>query len=414
LCPSRGTANGLDDRGHGRDHDLCRWIAVGSTKEKSKGDKNMLEANSTQSGGRSLRIGVGAPLSGMGSDLGREMVQAVQLAIDEANRSHSAPDLRLTACILDDEGEENQGFKIARSFADDESIVAVVGHYNSDVTLRTAPLYHEAGLPLVAPIVSNPKLTESGWSNVFRFTNRDDATADAIAGYITRRLQKSRAVVVETDTTYGRSMSDQFVRAFERENGSVLMRRQVREGKKDFAELVAMLPNEMDVLFYGGTFEGAPLLKAMRSSGLHQLMAAGDGCWDVRNFLEPASEAAEQGEGVLVLSACPEVGTVSGSPEFSARYERQFGPIRNYAVNSFDATMMLLSALRTVAASTSACPNRRQILEAMRQAEYQGIAYSEPVRWDAKGDNSSAVTALHIVKGRKFRQVALVPQHVPN
>jgi branched-chain amino acid transport system substrate-binding protein len=72
---------------------------------------------------------------------------------------------------------------------------------------RVAPLYHEAGLPLVAPIVSNPKLTESGWSNVFRFTNRDDATANAIAGYMTRCLQKNRAVVVETDTTYGRSMS---------------------------------------------------------------------------------------------------------------------------------------------------------------------------------------------------------------
>jgi branched-chain amino acid transport system substrate-binding protein len=206
-----------------------------------------------------------------------------------------------------------------------------------------APLYHEAGLLLVAPIVSDPKLTESGWSNVFRFTNRDDATANAIAGYMTRRLQKN-----------------------------------------------------------------------VRSRGLHHLMATGDRCWDVRNFLEPASEAAEQGEGVLVLSACPEVGTVSGSTEFSARYERQFGPIRNYAVNSFDATTMLLSAIGTIAASASGRPNRRQILEAMRQAEYQGIACSEAVRWRARGDNSSAVTALHSVKDRKFREVALVPQHVPN
>jgi branched-chain amino acid transport system substrate-binding protein len=91
----------------------------------------MLEANSAQLGGRSLRIGVGVPLSGMGSDLGHEMMQAVQLAIDEANRSPSAPDLRLTVCILDDEGEGNRGFEIARSFAADESIVAIVGHYHS-------------------------------------------------------------------------------------------------------------------------------------------------------------------------------------------------------------------------------------------------------------------------------------------
>jgi hypothetical protein len=65
--------------------------------------------------------------------------------------------------------------------------------------------------------------------------------------------------------------------------------------------------------------------------------------------------------------------------------------------------MKLLSALRTVAASTSGCPNRRQILEAMRQAQYQGIAYSEPVRWGAKADNSSAVTALHSVKANSSK-----------
>jgi branched-chain amino acid transport system substrate-binding protein len=112
------------------------------------------------------------------------------------------------------------------------------------------------------------------------------------------------------------------------------MRRQVREGKKDFAELVATLPNEMDVLFYGGTFEGAPLLKAMRSRGLHQLMATGDGCWDVRNFLEPASEAAEQGEGVLVYlpvrrsEQCLWIGRVFCALRAPVRADP------NYAVNS--------------------------------------------------------------------------------
>jgi hypothetical protein len=63
---------------------------------------------------------------------------------------------------------------------------------------------------LVAPIVSNPTLTESGWDNVFRFTNRDDATAAAIANYLTTHFHKRNAVIVETDTVSGRSVSKEF------------------------------------------------------------------------------------------------------------------------------------------------------------------------------------------------------------
>jgi len=61
-------------------------------------------------------------------------------------------------------------------------------------------------------------------------------------------------------------------------------------------------------VFYGGTFEGAPLLKALRKSGFSQLMATGDGCWDIINFLEPGGHFAEMGEGVLVLSASAAAG----------------------------------------------------------------------------------------------------------
>src|SRR5206468_2730940 len=85
------------------------------------------------------------------------------------------------------------------------------------------------------------------------------------------------------------------------------------EGERDFAGLVASMPAGFDVLFYGGSFEGVAILKALREAGLSQLMATGDGCWDVRNFLQPAGDLASSGEGVLVLSATPELRRVEGS-----------------------------------------------------------------------------------------------------
>jgi branched-chain amino acid transport system substrate-binding protein len=336
------------------------------------------------------------------------MAQAVRLAVEEANAAGGLPSGAVELIERDDHGEEEAGLAAARGFAADPSVLAVIGPYNSNVALAAAPVYRDARLALAGPIVSNPALTDSGWNTVFRFTNRDDETAAAIAGHLVRALGKRRAVLVATATTYGRSMTGRFAEAFARAGGAVLSRHEVAEGETGFDALVKALPRETDVLFYGGTYEGAPLLAALRRHGRPQLFAAGDGCWDRPNFLDPAAGVAEEGEGVLVLSACPEPGVVPGAREMIARYERRFGPVLNYAVNAYDAAALTLAALR--AAAGQAVPDRAAVLEALRRAEHRGIATPEPVRWDGRGDNRAAVTALHIVRGGRFVQVAMVPR----
>ena len=123
------------------------------------------------------------------------------------------------------------------------------------------------------------------------------------------------------------------------------------------------------------------MLKQMREFGLNQLFACGDGCWNVKGFIQPAAGAATQGQGVLVLSAAPAVGRVPGSAEFAERYTKAYGPIANYAANSAD------------------------VAAAMRGLRFQGIAYARPVEWDTKGDNRAAVIFLNVVEGERFKEI---------
>jgi branched-chain amino acid transport system substrate-binding protein len=257
---------------------------------------------------------------------------------------------------------------------------------------------------LVAPIVSNPRLTRVGWTHVFRFTNSDDETGRAIAAHMRDALDKRRVALVASDTVYGRSMAEAFAAGFEAVGGTVGPKHVVAEGTRDFAALVAALPRDIDAVFYGGTFEGAPLLIALRAAGRNALFATGDGCWDVGNLLEPAGEAATAGEGVLVLSACPELGVVEGAREFAARYARRFGAIRNYAVNAYDSAMLVLAAIRKARHPV----NRHEVLAALCATEHRGIAYPDPIRWDRRGENRAAVTALHVIRDGRFHQVALI------
>jgi branched-chain amino acid transport system substrate-binding protein len=200
-------------------------------------------------------------------------------------------------------------------------------------------------------------------------------------------MGKRRAVLVETETMYGHSMGSAFSRAFLSLGGRIAERRTVREGSRDFDPVVASLRADFDLLFYGGSFEGAFILRAMRRAGLDQLFASGDGCWDAVNFLEPAGETATLGEGILVLSATPAVGRVAGSSDFAARYAALFGPIGNYAVNSYDSARVLIAAIKNAIAESKGNPSRRDVLTAMRKLRFKGIAYGDPVQWDEKGDN---------------------------
>lgn len=356
--------------------------------------------------GQTIVIGVGAPLSGMPAALGREMRQAVQIAVDELNQEGGIFGADVRLAVSDDAGDVRKGEEAARLMCEDRQLLAVVGHYNSDVTLAASIIYDNNHVTMITPIVSNPALTERHLANVFRFTNRDDETGLAIARYLRSEKDKQRALIIGTTTTYGKSMSTAFQTSFEALGGTIADQIWIEEGSNEFAELVDQSAGNWDVVFYGGTFEGAPLLKAFRAARKNGLFAAGDGCWDRINFLEPAGSATTTGEGVLILSATPEMGRVGGSRAFSERYGKRYGQIGNYAVNSYDTTKLLLEAIKAAAIETNNLPPRELIARTLRANPFQGIAYREPVRWNAEGDNVSATTALYTAPNAGFTQVA--------
>ena len=355
-----------------------------------------------------VKIGAGCPLSGDFRSMGREMSQAIGMAVADANLAGSSLNLHFELLAADDKSSESAAESVAQQFCANTSLLGVVGHYNSGTSMAAAPVYRASDMAMITPVASNPDLTERGFANVFRFTNRDDRTGAAIAGYLYHERGKRRAAVVESESEYGRSMGRYFAEAFQRQGGNVLVERSVPVGRREFKAILRELPQEFDVLFYGGTFEGSWLLSTMRSSGMSQLFATGDGCWDTRNFLEPAGTSVLRGEGVLVLAATPGIGYVRGASEFVDRYRIRYGPITNYAVNSYDAASALIEAIRGAARKCGGMPPRAEVAQSLRELRHEGIAYRNTTSWNAKGDNEAAVTALYDVVDHHFRMVTVI------
>jgi branched-chain amino acid transport system substrate-binding protein len=358
-----------------------------------------------QLGGTPIRIAVGAPLSGGAATFGIEMKQAVDLALEEQNAAGGLLGARVEPRVADDEASDTKGQAVARGFCEDPTILAVVGHVNSNVSITASNVYQACGLLMLTPMSSSPAVTDRNLSNVFRLTNRDDHKGPGLAAYLYRKVGKRGAVVVDDQTAYGKGLADLFAKAFTGLGGAVLARPTVKVGDRDFRALLTGLPKDFDVLFFGGIAEAAYVLKQMRELGMNQLFTCGDGCWNVKGFIQPAEGTATKGEGVLVLSAAPAIGRVPGSAEFGERYAKRFGPIANYAANSYDAARLVLRAIEHAARVKGGPPTRAEVVAALRGLRYQGIAYSRPVEWDAKGDNTAAVIFVNIVEGDRFKEV---------
>ena len=358
--------------------------------------------------GQTIAIAVAGPLTGSAAALGTEQKQAVEMAVDERNAAGGILGASIVLVTADDKADAAEGKAVAQRFCDDPRILGVVGHVNSGVTVEASNVYKACRLSMLTAMSSTPEVTDRGLDNVFRLTNRNDNKGPAIAAYLYRTLGKRRAVVIDDQTAYGRDLADVFAQSFGRAGGEVVKRLTVTVGQKDFQPTVADFPPSFDMVFFAGIAEAAPLLKELRARGLQQCFACGDGCWDVKGFIARSDGAATQGEGVLILSAAPSIGRVPGSSEFAARYQAKYGPIANYAVNSYDSARLILFAIETAAKAKGGLPTRDEVIAALRGLRFQGIAYARPVTWDAKGDNSAAVIFLNVVEGDHFKEIGEV------
>src|SRR5258708_19772054 len=264
---------------------------------------------------KEIKIGIGGPLTTTSAGFGVEMRQAVDLAIDERNGAGGLDGTKVTGVAIDDKADAAAGKAVAEAFCKDPAVLGVVGHVNSGVASATGQVYADCGLAVITPMASNPKVTESGFATIFRLTNRDDKKGPGLARYLMQKMDKKRALVVDDGTPYGVGLADRFVAGFG-SGGTVVARKSVKVGDRDFADFVKSLPPDFDVLFFAGIREGALILKEMRAQGLTQLFTCGDGCWDTKAFIQAAEGAATKAEGVRLLSAAPALRPFPASSDF--------------------------------------------------------------------------------------------------
>ena len=136
-----------------------------------------------------VKIGVIYPLTGPGAAVGAELRSALELAVDIINNGapgitelpfaagKGLPNLKgakIKLVFADHQANPQTGATEAERLITQEGVVAIVGAYNSAVTLTASQVAERAGIPFLNPESSSASLTARGFKWFFRTTPHDD------------------------------------------------------------------------------------------------------------------------------------------------------------------------------------------------------------------------------------------------
>ena len=162
-----------------------------------------------------VKIGHVAPTTGPQAHLGKDNENGARLAIDDANAKGIVIDgkkVKFDLDAQDDQADPKQGTIVAQKLVDDK-VAGVVGHLNSGTSIPASKIYNDAGIPMISPSATNPKLTLQGFKDVFRVMANDVQQGSVIGKAAVETLGAKKIAIIDDKTAYGAGLADETEKA---------------------------------------------------------------------------------------------------------------------------------------------------------------------------------------------------------
>ena len=293
-------------------------------------------------------VGALLPLSGRGREVGRQLLQGMQLAaLDEGG-----PEL----VVEDTAGDPSRTTAAVESLIGNQRVVAVLGPVGSRTTEAAAASTRRAGVPLLS--FSASEETTSAGEQVFRFlySPRDELTA--LVGKA-RARGLSRFVALYPDHGYGRTMERLFDQEVAAAGGIYCDGVAYPPGTKSFVDYVrTVLETTCDVVLFADVADQVALIAPT---------FAAEGAWSVAggalpehaesevHFLLPSlswspklvGRAQRYLQGALIALPFYAASEAALNQHFRTAYETRYGRApQMFAAYGYDAYRMISATLR--------------------------------------------------------------------
>ncbi|MER7005764.1 branched-chain amino acid ABC transporter substrate-binding protein [Dactylosporangium sp. NPDC000555] len=310
-----------------------------------------------------LELAFFGALTGSSANLGVNIAQGAELAVNQYNEKHK--DCQVNLKKFDSQGLADVAPGLARQVIQNKKIVGVIGPAFSGESESADPIFEEAGIPLITPSATQPKLSANGWKVFHRAVASDTAQGPAAGNYIKSVLKAEKVFVVDDQSAYGSGLAEQVKKVL---GAAVVETDKVQaDGKQnDFSATVTKITSSgATALFYGGYYQNAGLLrKQLTGAGWKGVLVAGDGVNDAGYIKAAGNDAAE---GTILTCPCAPASKASGTfvADYKAKWNVDAG---TYSDVAYDAANIFLQGID--AGNTTA----EKLITYLSTVNYKGIA----------------------------------------
>ncbi len=298
-----------------------------------------------------VKIGLMAPIErSQETYIGVPMLQAVRMALDEANAEGGFRGKPFELVVRNDSGLWGASSNVIATFTYQDSCWAVIGSVdgaNTHIAIRVAL---KTEIPMMNVSDTDPTLVETRIPWVFRDIADDRQMAYTISYHVFKDRDYKRVAILRANNRYGRFGVGEFRASATRlgrpapieVNYEVAYNQVNPDLKVQIARLQKVNPDA--IVLWSDRDAGAYVVKRLREAGLKMPIYASDRVVDQR-FIDAAGEAAEG-----VVAAYP-YNPEADNPKltaFRAAYRQRYNAEPDvYAAHSYDGTWMVVNAIRT-------------------------------------------------------------------
>ncbi|MEO6353503.1 MAG: branched-chain amino acid ABC transporter substrate-binding protein [Burkholderiaceae bacterium] len=339
-----------------------------------------------------VKIGHTGPLSGANAFAGKDNENGVRLAVEELNAKKmtvGGKQIRFELLSEDDQCDPKSGVNVAQKFVD-AGVKYVMGPYCSGVAIPASRVYNEAGV-MMSTVGTNPKITQSGYKNLYRIIASDSQLGASMATYAAKVLKVKTVGVIDDRTAFGQGLAQEFSKVAKASGLKVVGQEYTTDKATDFNIILTnMKSKKADVIFFGGYApQGAPMARQMKQLGMNSKLMGGDTlCSPEMGKL--GGDAV--GDNVLCAQGGTALDKVANGPAFKEKYKKRYNQNPDvYAASFYDQLMFIGEAMQK---AKSLDPVK--VGQELHKMSYKGVAgtYS----YDDKGNMKQSPVTVYTFK----------------
>jgi len=345
-------------------------------------------ANSNEN---SIRIGALLPLTGKNATYGIEIRNGIELAREEVNSAGGINGKKLEVIYDDDAADPAIGVNGMQKLAEVDKVPIVMGSWSSGVVLAVAPIAEKNHVTTLAEAIS-PDITNAG-DYIFRIHPSAVYYTKVSVEYLIER-KITTASVLYSNTAFGKSLSDAFVKKFLESGGKILAVESYNPTDTDFKSALNKIKESApEAVFIPGYQEVLDIIKQATETDINALILA------TPTFESPGTIPKL---GVLAEKVVyPHIySSDMNEPKivaFEKKYFDKFGvEITGFAHSMYDGTYILAGILK------KCDTNKECIKENMYKTDYDGV--SGRIQFDLNGDPLIKII-MKTVRDKKFVSV---------